>query len=224
MDAVETCVPLILPSRSFCLPYGALAVDKRNLVAVNILPYIPQPEWHWSLKERWNHDFWGDEDCMGLKFEQGSNQVTPEIRAWFKGRGCCLEVSDGGWIYVAPLLYRVPPEFIFHITPADNVDSIRQRGLLTGAAAETSTSGRKDCSHAIYVSFDESRARAWADVKWLGKVRPGATWAMFRIASECLKQKVYRDPASQTGYILEDDHVEPQHLRMLYHFTATCEL
>lgn len=129
------------------------------------------------------------------------------------------QVGIDGIVYIAPLVYCTPPTLCFHTTLESNVKGIRELGLRTGRLARKSTTGRMDCADSIYVSFDEQAARKWSTEKLLGKVNPGASWAIFRIDSGGLTKRVYRDPASQTGYILEDSSISPDFLELLCSFT-----
>jgi hypothetical protein len=177
----------------------------------------PLEAWGWSVGERWSYEPWPDVDDMGIKFDQGANVVTEGIREWFKERGWCLEVP-GDVLYVAPYVRLTTAESCFHTTLAENAQSIQSRGLLTGKAVNRSTTGRVTCSDRIYVSLEEQQARKWAGDHLLGKNHPGKKWALFRLKKEGFLRGLYRDPASQTGYILEQDSVRPEHLELACDF------
>jgi hypothetical protein len=177
-----------------------------------LVPLIPQPEWGWTIKDKLVHTPWRNVDHRGVRFEQGENVITPLIVNWFKDRGWIVDVSDRGWIYIAPFECLPPPRFLYHITPEANGESIRLRGLLTGQEAGRSTTNRRSCRNAIYVSLTEQAARKWAQGSLLGKLHLSSTWIIFRIDSAGLTKSIYRDPASQTGYILEDTSVSNTYL------------
>jgi len=159
-------------------------------------------------------------DCKGIGFRVEGAKLTPENKGWFKDRELCIHMHDDGLISMIPLIYANAPIELFHITPASNVGSIKARGLLTGTVAGKSTTLRKECANAIYVSLEEGHAREWAYENAFGHLRPGETWALFRIQGKGLTKGVFRDPASETGWILEDEWVDPVFLEHMENFQA----
>ncbi len=149
---------------------------------------------------------WNDPNWEGFIQVADAEKVTEEIVRFFEDNGWCLEVGDNSVIYGAPIVPIAPPEFLYHLTPSSNVETILERGLLTGAGARQSTSGRRYCRDAIYVLTSQEDAKKWVEKKLFQK--SGHTeWTILRITSSTLTGRVYRDPASKTGYILEDRQV-----------------
>jgi hypothetical protein len=122
-----------------------------------------------------------------------------------------------GWIACAfeGDVLAAPPAYCFHTTPAGNETGIRERGLLRGADAGRSTTGRPDAALHIHVCFSLDDATRWAEGDLLGKRHPGQEWVTFRIDRRGIAGKVYRDPASQTGYILEARSVAKDFLEVV---------
>jgi hypothetical protein len=88
----------------------------------------------WLIEKAESWPLWDDE-WIGLIQPNRSRIVTTEIMEYFKANGWCLEVGDNGRIYLAPRVYIKTPEFLYHLTPAQNFKSIRENGLITGEAA-----------------------------------------------------------------------------------------
>ena len=56
----------------------------------------------------------------------------------------------------------------------------------------------------------------WAENEdLLRRHNPGGDWVLFGVARGGIEGKVYRDPASQTGYVLEGGRIAPQHLSVV---------
>jgi hypothetical protein len=51
----------------------------------------------------------------------------------------------------------------FHVTPAENEEGIRERGLMRGADAGRSTTKRPDTGLHVHVTFNEGDAVKWAE-------------------------------------------------------------
>jgi len=169
----------------------------------------------WLLDKAESWPPWNDE-WIGLIQPNCSKIITPEIMDFFRGNGWCLEVGDNASVYMAPLIYIDPPAFLYHLTPCWNLESICENGLLTGEEADQCTSGRSYCGHSIYVCINEGNARKWASEKLIG-ASGCKEWAMLRINEKHLTGGVYRDPASLTGYILDDKIVlRPEFMGKIY--------
>jgi len=156
--------------------------------------------WLIDKAESWSP--WNDE-WLGLIQPLGASRITSNVIEFFRDNGWSLEPGANGRIYMAPMVYINPPAFLYHLTPCSNLDSIFENGLLTGEAADQCTSGRTYCQRSIYVCISAEKAQAWASEKLIGK-SGCKEWGMLRITSNHLTGGVYRDPASLTGYILED--------------------
>jgi hypothetical protein len=157
---------------------------------------------------------WDSSEHIGLAFALAGNVITPEKVTWLYERGWIAEVFRD-LIIVAPIVPVRPPKFCFHSTPSENAALILQNDLVTGSVAGRSTSNRPGCGDRIYVSFDLESAREWTSEKLLGKNDPSERWAILRIASHALNGPVCRDPASATGYILEDRRVAREFLELV---------
>jgi hypothetical protein len=160
-------------------------------------------DWGWIIVGAFFHSPWRDQGSEGFEQEQVCGEITDEITGFFRDNGWCLELSDTGILHGTPIIPITPPEFLYHLTPYSNVKSIRERGLLTGAEAGQETSGRKYCRNAVYVFTTRENAVEWVQKKLFEK-SGHKEWAILRFRGSTLTGRVYRDPASQTGYILED--------------------
>ncbi len=159
----------------------------------------------WLLEKAESWPPWNDE-WLGLIQPLGASKITSNVIEFFRDNGWSLEPGANGRIYMAPMVYINPPAFLYHLTPCSNLESIFENGLLTGEEADQRTSGRSYCRHSIYVCIDEEKARAWASEKLIGN-SGCKEWGMLRIKSKHLNGGVYRDPASLTGYVLDDKRV-----------------
>jgi len=155
---------------------------------------------------------WGREKHLALAFNRGQNQVTTDKLEWLQRQGWIAQVV-GSQIILAPLVFLTPPAVCFHTTPVENVLGILKKDLVTGFEAGKSTSTRKACANYIYVSFDLASARKWAQRQLLGKTNPDQDWGIIRIDSLGLG-RVFRDPESSTGFMLEDKRVAKGFLRL----------
>jgi hypothetical protein len=121
---------------------------------------------------------------------------------WFRERGWIVCTFQGD-VIAAPLVEAPPPDRCYHTTPAFNKDGIEHRGLLRGVDAGRSTTGRADAGQYIHITFEPEAGAKWAEEKLLGKHHADREWAMFEIDRRGIVGRVFRDPASETGYILE---------------------
>ena len=156
---------------------------------------------------------WESRDDVGIEIVGGANWLTDEIGEWFRKRGW-LAVSLREDVRIAPFVQALPPDLCYHVTPAYNEEGIRERGLLRGVDAGRSTTGRPDAARRIHVSFKPEDAVKWAGDQLLGKHQLGQEWVMFEISSAGIVGKVFRDPFSQTGYILEARAVAKEFLQV----------
>jgi hypothetical protein len=174
--------------------------------------------WSWPARLPRTFQPWGSRDEFGIHISGVNARMTNELVAWFGRRGW-IASSVNGDVYAAPLVEAALPESCFHTTPADNEAGIRESGLLRGAEAGRSTSGRPDAGRHIHVCFNPDDAAKWAEDKLLGKRHPGQEWVIFEIDRRGVEGKAYRDPASQTGYILEARSVAPRFLEVVRRLT-----
>ena len=105
---------------------------------------------------------------------------------------------------------------LYHVTPLDNWnDSIKRNGILAGAVAGRTTTGRVDCSDVIHVCLNESDAREWPtriygtwDQLRYDDAGPGVDWYLLTIdATEIQAADLIRDPASNNGWLFRGDSV-----------------
>ncbi len=157
---------------------------------------------------------WEPGQHLGLAFDVGQNEVTADKLAWLQKRGWIAQVFKDQ-IILAPLVFVDRRESCFHVTAAQNVSKILKNGLLTGALVGQSASKRKDCENYIYVSFDVESAYKWTEGHLLGQTNPRQEWGLIQINTRGLAGRVFRDPASSTGYILEDKHVAVPYLQLV---------
>jgi hypothetical protein len=157
---------------------------------------------------------WGPPDNVGLCILGAAALLTADATAWFRSRGwvsCAFKDN----VLVAPLVEVAPAAHCYHTTPAVKEDGILRRGLLRGADAGRSTAGRPDAGQRVHLTFSPEDAIKWAEADLLGKHQPGQEWVMFEINREGIVGKVFRDPSSHTGYILEGASVAPKFLTVV---------
>jgi len=94
------------------------------------------------------------------------------IRLEWLWQNDCIAQIDKERIILGPQVPVTPPESCFHTTPYENVESINDKGLLTGAEAGRSTSRRLDCADHIYVTFDYNSAKTWIEEYRLSELNP----------------------------------------------------
>ena len=139
-----------------------------------------------------------------------------------EGFGIRYEGRDGAKIVIWPYRYSELPEVLYHKTPSKNWCSIREDGLITGAAAKISTTGRADCADDVHVATGLVDAEAWATSDdLLAMYNSGEDWAILEIRTEELTGRLIRDPCSQTGYLLEQKIVPPGALSLNMYLPGT---
>jgi hypothetical protein len=84
-------------------------------------------------------------------------------------------------------------------------------GLAVTRWASESRAG-PDAGQRVHVTFERESAETWTEQTLLGRYNPGGDWVLFQIHRRGIKGKVYRDPASRPGYILEGELIGPDHL------------
>jgi hypothetical protein len=174
-------------------------------------------DWHWGKAE--TYPLWESKEYLGVSFHMGQNELTSEKQVWLRDRGWIAQVFEGR-IVVAPLVFVTSQSTYYHTTPVENLDGIFENDLLTGHAAGRSTSDRRDCTGHIYVSLTLESARQWAGDQLLGNTNVGQEWGIIQIDADALKGRVFRDPASTTGYMLEDNRVAKRFLREVERFRS----
>jgi hypothetical protein len=76
-----------------------------------------------------------------------------------------------------------------------------------------STTVRADAGQWIHLSFTADDGVAWAGEELLDKVCREEEWVVFEVDGRGVQSRVLRDPASQTGYILEAPAVAREFVR-----------
>jgi hypothetical protein len=174
---------------------------------------IVKGQWQWPVDTDpfvlpWEGGYWG------FTIPRAAVDLTADRLQWLWQNDCIAQV-DRERIILGPQVPVMPPEFCFHTTPSENVDSIMEKGLLTGAEAGRSTSQRSDCAHHIYVTFDHNSAKTWTEENRFGGLNPGKDWGILKIDSSGITQRLLRDPCSIDGYILEAKRVEQVYLELV---------
>jgi hypothetical protein len=172
------------------------------------------PDWRHRLDARSDTCAWPPPNNVCLRIRGAAALLTGEVAEWFRERDW-IACAFQGDVIVAPLVETTPPDRCFHTTPAFNEDGIQQGGLLRGADAGRSTTGRADAGQRIHITFDHEAAAKWAEEKLLGKHQTGQAWVMFEIDSRGIVGRVFRDPASETGYILEARAIAKEFLKVV---------
>jgi hypothetical protein len=127
------------------------------------------------------------------------------------------------WVPVGIGLERYRPPFLYHATPAGNLESILTRGLLSGRLAGVSTTGREDGAQLIHVATNEDTLVTHLGTM-LGKAgRDGREWALLRINAAQVRGRVFRDPASHSGCFLETECVPAEALEVLRRWAPRVE-
>ncbi len=175
---------------------------------------IVRGKWQWPVDTDpfplpWEGGYWG----FTIALDKVDLKKTERLE-WFWQNDCIAQV-DKERIILGPQVPVTPPDFCFHTTPYENIDSIREKGLLTGAEAGRSTSQRLDCDHHIYVTFDHRAAKTWIEQNRFGGLNPGKDWGILKIDSRGISQRVFRDPCSIDGFILESKRVEKAYLELV---------
>jgi hypothetical protein len=180
------------------------------LPEVQFLMALDRAGWGWaplkftSLRLPWK-------DGRGGLFRTKSDgaHLDSSKVAWCREQGWCAIECEDRMIF-APLVSEESPPIIYHVTPPDNIPSIRSRGLLIGRSAGVSTTNWPGAGEFIHVAFEEEKAIDSTGPTGLGIKRPRAEWVLLAIELSGFDGLVYRDPASAWGYMLETDRVPPQ--------------
>jgi hypothetical protein len=184
--------------------------------ATGLLDEVRDAGWGWSLAQGIKtYKFpWPITDRIGLFITGMSGQLTDDKMEWFAYRGwlACAHKAD---VLVAPFAEVDPPDPCYHTTLADNEAGVLELGLLAGQMVGLSTSHRPDAGMHIHVTFTAEDGQKWAKSHLLGANNPNQKWMMFQIKREGIIGKVFRDPASQTGYILEAKSVARRFLAVI---------
>lgn len=164
----------------------------------------------------WERRIWDSLHHYGVRAVGLANWLDDGKIQWFRERDY-LAASYCDDVIIAPVVQVDPPDKCYHITPASNERSILDRGLLCGADADRSTTGRTDAARRLHLTFDIDEAVKWAGDKLLGQRNPTQEWALFEIDSQGIRGQALRDPSSQTGFIVEAGAVLPESLKKIRH-------
>jgi hypothetical protein len=167
-------------------------------------------DWGWNVSPF--HPYFCRWECQtreGISIPLPKNPVTDEQQEWLRAnKWKAFPYKES--LIIAPLVYAPNQAFYYHTTEAANRDGIFSLGLLTGNGAGKSTTEREDCQDHIYVTLDVEAGKGWVKDCLLAKNSSETEWVILEIDATGVGGGVYRDPASCTGYILEDKKVEPR--------------
>jgi hypothetical protein len=157
---------------------------------------------------------WGMSECYYGLLPKGLLDVPPYVVDWLRSCGCIVQTSDkANRIVITPIVYVEPPRICHHATPYENRENIEAKGLSCGRLAGRSTTKRKDAAEFIHVCFTRKACQRWINSVFpVSGVGVGRWWAIFEIDLSRFGARVFRDPASSTGYIIEADHIPPGYL------------
>jgi hypothetical protein len=161
---------------------------------------------------RYKHDGW--------KFFLDDNQsINASIIGWFKSNGWQFhylpsEFPGKQLAVIFPIEYENnPPSICFHTTPFANLEQIKKEGLTTGQKASQTTTGRPSAGWYIYVTGCLADAKKWRGCQLLGKVAKTDEWAIVEIDLKAADIRVFRDPWSETGLVLDTEIVDAKMLK-----------
>jgi hypothetical protein len=166
-------------------------------------------------------DFLGGVKYRGLGVLGRADRLTREMVAYYFARRC-VATAYHGHIQIAPCVEAIGTEECFHTTLAERERRITEQALLCGADAGVSTSGETNCGYWIHVCDTLDMAIEWGDSPdLLRRHHPGKEVVIFRISGDCIVGRMFRDPASTTGFLLAARRVEPRHLEVVRRWTPT---
>jgi len=138
--------------------------------------------------------------------------LTPEQIAWFKEEWLFSNFSNdaGDRIWIVPKLFKTGVNTFFHVTPSKNWSSIQAKGLMSGNRSGQSTTGDKGKvgRDYLHVSLSLDAAKYWCAL--LDEKEPVASWTIIQFSLDDPAIKVFRDPHSETGYIIDTEIVDPR--------------
>jgi hypothetical protein len=110
---------------------------------------------------------------------------------------------------------ETPPQ-LYHNTPAANLEGILSRGLLTGHSAGSCTTNGDGAGRFIHVSLWSGGEEAIPErLTHHDPALLGQEWAKLRIDSTRIPGRLYCDPCSQLGAILEVEHVPAEAIEVV---------
>jgi hypothetical protein len=157
-------------------------------------------------------------DCYYGRLPHGLRDLATEAVRYLQQRGFIVQWYDKpGRIILTPIVYVEPPAKCYHATPLANRARIEAEGIMCARLSGNSMSGRQDCADYIHVCLTRQNCQ-----RWLNEVFPstgigmGDLWAIFEIDMSRLGARVFRDPASSTGYIVEADWIPRECVRYTF--------
>ena len=207
------------------LDYAKLAPNTRRIDELH--DAVPFQKWKDVLRygRPWKLP-WPDES-MGFMGGFHGDYVNDDVFAWFKERGYLpyvFETRGRRIAVVAPVVFS-DATTCFHTTPKERASEILdgESGLLSGRRADRSTSLRQDAARFIHVSLNVEDAVAWGEnEKLLRKEWSGKAWSILEIDLGKASLRVFRDPQSVTGYIVDAEYVPRSHVKF-YKEIERCE-
>ncbi len=116
-------------------------------------------------------------------------------------------------VLIAPRIQVEVPQVCYHATPAKNKASIDQEGLKCCNDTGVSTTGWAGARGRIHFSLTaESAKNEWARGQL---ARFSAAWVVYEVRGSGIDSPFFRDPSSQTGYIIEGGCVAKEFLKVV---------
>jgi hypothetical protein len=188
-----------------------------SIEAFRLREQVGEAGWDWDIDTIQPDPLRWEELTIGLRLPANERQrLDPDKVKWFR-RLEWLAVTFGESIVIGPLVPALPHAVCYHLTPAENVQSIFERGLLSGDEAGQSTTHWPGAGEFIYVTFNEADARTWSHQDRLGRFGH-AEWALLAIAEAHTCGPVYRDPASKDGFIVDARRIPPERVTAIATF------
>jgi hypothetical protein len=168
---------------------------------------VPFEEWRKVLTYGRSCDTLWNDGSVGSSAHYHGDQPNDTEYQWFRDRGYLpyVEVTPGRTVArLVPMIYS-EVKSCFHTTPDELAKDILagNTGILPGAKTHKSTTGRAEAARHVHVSLTPSDARQWASLLNLSTSR----WTILRIDLRSASLRIFRDPRSLTGYIVDGDVV-----------------
>lgn len=175
--------------------------------------YSEVPFKDWSKVPRFarSQGLWNDKNACTWTCEWPSTDMPDEVRTWFRDRGWLASVVPAAvpnTAVFAPVVYVPTPAICFHTTKASLLPLILEQGLRPACNSGHSTTKRPDCRHFIHVTGELKDAKNWMKDDLLGKGNPGESWVILSLDLRDAGIRLFRDPASRTGFITDADRID----------------
>jgi hypothetical protein len=180
---------------------------------------VPFPKWRDVLKFGQDRPAWAGESHLRRFAGFHGDELTDDEFVWFKERGFIPVIGVGELgrhAIVVPIVY-VSSDHCFHTTPTERAERIMTGdvGLLPGRIAGHSTTRHPGSARLLHVSITEQDAKAWATrPDLLNRTGEWGEWTILRIDLAAAGLRLFRDPQSATGYIVDAERVPSKFLRV----------